>query len=397
MQTLSNINKYIIILLTFVLTISCVQKNSPVKHPKIIGPYVQMPGKDHAYIYWAENTNFLQKGVSFENLNSVDQIWTHHKQYIVATREAQESREIYYKIPGIGKGNFKFAPKDWSVPFNFVVFGDNKSWHTNQENSDEKYSKIIALVEEKKPEFIINTGDIVFEGRDYRDWEKFFEISGELMKNIPYFPVVGNHEESSEPLYNFFEFPNNKTYYSFNWGAAHFIVLNSSGFESLVERRKYPEIEWGKYTSSFMEKVEKPFFKEQLEWLISDLEGHKGFPYIFVAFHYPVYNTLDRKIENSFIINDDWKPLFKKYNVSAVFNGHNHHYHHVEDHGTHYLITAGAGAGIYSRKSELFPGEVKYAEDNHFILVSISSEESSFNVYNIDNEIIESFNINKRN
>lgn len=240
-------------------------QNQIEKLPKIIGPYVQMPGQSFVNIYWAVVENVVNKGMSYEKLEYVDYIVNHQKKYIIAPMEILQNkgREFFYSIPGIGEGKIRLAPKSFNESFDFIVIGDNKSWHTNQEGSDEKYSKLLSLIQNRNPEFIVNTGDIVFEGRDYRDWFVFFRISGELMRNVPYFPTIGNHEESSDPLFKFFEFPGNKSYYSFNWGQVHFIVLNSCGLAPMVERRKYPESEWKKYLNQF-EDIEKNFFNEQL-------------------------------------------------------------------------------------------------------------------------------------
>ena len=216
------------------------------------------------------------------------------------------------------------------------------------------------------------------------------------MRNVPYYPVVGNHEVSSQPLSDMFEFPDNKSYYSFNWGPVHFIVLNSCGFEALIERRKHPETQWATFLADFDDKVEKPFFGKQLEWFESDLELHKDYPFIFVAFHFPVFNTLKRNVDHAQIIRDDWVPLIEQYKISAVFNGHNHHYHHAIKNGIHYIITAGAGAGLHKRETPKFAEEVKYVLNNHFVLVNVSADSCKFEVINFENMVIDSFLIEKR-
>ncbi len=391
--------KNIIALVFLLLPIDLISQNiSRNIFPSVIGPYVQMTGTDHSYIYWAELSHTIKKGNSLDSLNTIVPVYVHKQHYLMPPIKSflAGKRKIAYKISGIGSGELKLAPKSRETSVKFAVFGDNKSWHTNYEGSDEKYRKLISLLIKKEPEFVVNTGDLVFEGRDYRDWVTFFNIGKPLMKNVPYFPVIGNHEESSKPLFDFFKFPDNRSYYSFNWGPIHFIVLNSSGMEARVERRQLPQTEWKEFLEQFNDTVELPFFRQQLSWLQSDLEQHKDFPFIFVSFHYPVFNTLNREFENEDIIQNDWLPLFKQHQVSAVFNGHNHHYHHALKDGIHYIITAGAGAGIYERSGSKVEHEVMYSEENHFVLASASPENCRFEILKLNNQLIESFTIQKR-
>ena len=297
------------------------ESDPSVGFPQTIGPYVQMVGTDHAFVHWAELRGLVKSGSSLENSDLTEPIYAHRKHYVQATKSVMAGRrDVPYELPGIGSGKFRLAPRSQDSTFSFAVFGDNKSWHTNGEGSDKHYTKLISRLRERKPEFVVNTGDLVFEGRDYRDWIPFFRISGNLMRHVPYFPVVGNHEESANPLFKFFHFPDGQSYYSFNWGQLHFIVLNSCGQEALVERRERPQTEWKNFLATFQDSVERPFFQEQLEWLKQDLESHKDFPFIMVSFHYPVFNTLPREHENADVIRDDWVPLLEEYRVSAVFN-----------------------------------------------------------------------------
>jgi len=357
-----------------------------------------MPGTDFAYLYWAELQHEIQTGSSSDSLSEYNYIYNHYKIYLRPPLKTilDNEREFYYNIPHLCDGIVRLAPYDMNSTFSFVVFGDNKSTH-KFDRYDESYQKILELAQEKDPDFLVNTGDIVFEGRDYRDWIKFFKISSNFMRTIPYFPTVGNHESSSKPLFKIFEFPGDKSYYSFNWGQIHFIVLNSCGLDPRLERRNYPETKWKQYLDEFDEKIKKPFFTNQLEWLKNDLESHKNYPFIFVSFHYPVFNSMDIEIENTDIILNDWFPLFKEYQISAVFNGHNHYYHHVLEDNIHFIITAGGGGGLYSRSDRKIPGEIKFAKEYHFIHVSAKPSSCIFTVHTINDEIIESYEINERN
>ena len=54
----------------------------------------------------------------------------------------------------------------------------------------------------------------------------FFDIEKNLLNKMAFFPALGNHERNSREFYELFQV-GATPYYSFDWGNAHFIVLNS--------------------------------------------------------------------------------------------------------------------------------------------------------------------------
>ena len=70
----------------------------------------------------------------------------------------------------------------------------------------------------------MHTGDLVAEGSDASLWPIFFDAERELLRKAAFFPALGNHERNAK---NYFDFMDAKPYYSFNWGSAHFTVINS--------------------------------------------------------------------------------------------------------------------------------------------------------------------------
>ena len=82
-------------------------------------------------------------------------------------------------------------------PFEFVVFGDTRSDHG-------AHRAVVAEIIRNNPDFVLNTGDLVNDGYCLDDWRAFFGIERNLMKNAPYMPVIGNHEENSPYYFSFF-------------------------------------------------------------------------------------------------------------------------------------------------------------------------------------------------
>ena len=56
--------------------------------------------------------------------------------------------------------------------------------------------------------------------------------------------------------------------------------------------------------------------------------------------------------------------LYDKYNVTAVFSGHDHIYYRTKRNNTSYIISAGAGAPIYNlkREKDAIDGDVYYGK-----------------------------------
>src|SRR6185369_1925561 len=125
-----------------------------------------------------------------------------------------------YDVAGqdAGKGSFQTAPTA-ATPYNFAVYGDTRTRH------DVHRSVMASLVKHGMPDFIVHTGDLVENGNDTVLWPIFFDIERDVLRHAAFFPVLGNHERNSRNYYEFFQAET--PYYSFNWGKAHFVLLNS--------------------------------------------------------------------------------------------------------------------------------------------------------------------------
>ena len=70
----------------------------------------------------------------------------------------------------------------------------------------------------------MHTGDLVANGGDTSLWPIFFDVERELLRNVAFYPSLGNHERNAG---NYYDFLGGRPYYSFDWGSAHFAVINS--------------------------------------------------------------------------------------------------------------------------------------------------------------------------
>lgn len=155
-----------------------------------------------------------------------------------------------------------------------------------------------------RPAFGLLAGDIVYPDGDSDDYDtNFMTPWRDLLINTCVWPALGNHDWGSNPETNFvreWSLPNNEHYYSFDYGNAHFIALDSKN-GSLHERT------------------------QQLAWLEQDLALQRGgAAWTFVYLHHPFMTcTYKGHLPE---LAQDLIPIFQQYEVDVVFTGHAHTY-----------------------------------------------------------------------
>lgn len=201
-------------------------------------------------------------------------------------------------------------------PFTFCIFGDTRSDSTAHQSV---VDKIVAI----KPNFVLHVGDYVNSGYSISDWNTFFNIEKNLMNSIVFMPTIGNHEYPFTTYFDIFHLPNNEKWYSFNYGNAHFVCLDTE--DSLTG--------------------------EQRVWLENDLwiaNIDTGINWIFVYFHRPPYSKSINGWQSNTLVRDAWCSLFEMYGVDLVINGQNHFYQRTNKiSGVTYIIAGGGGAPLY--------------------------------------------------
>ena len=265
-----------------------------------------------------------------------------------------------------GKGSFKTALQGAGA-YNFVVYGDSRTRH-------DVHRKVIQeLLKQGMPDFVVNTGDQTEDAADNSLWPMFFDIERELLRHAAFYPSLGNHEHNSRNYYDYFQAA--KPYYSFDWGNAHFTVINS---------------DLGNVGST---KVEKDaFWSEQTQWLEEDLKTHQNAAFRFVAGHHAPFTAVARRQgDNPHMIA--LVPMFEKYRVTAGLFGHDHNYQHYLKDGIHYLVSGGMGAPLYDVDKPPAGITQKVASIENFIKVSVEGAVAHVKVVAIDGSTLEAFDI----
>jgi phosphodiesterase/alkaline phosphatase D-like protein len=150
------------------------------------------------------------------------------------------------------------------------VYGDSKS-------NGKSRKKISECIAEKKPDIVLITGDVVTNGNNYEDWGRdFFEPANKLFANTPVYIAIGNHEKNAHWFYDFVSYPEQENYYSFDYGNAHFTIVDSN-------KADLKNIDTSDYCPG----------SPQYEWLKEDLKSSKC-DWKFVFLHHPPYSSAER-------------------------------------------------------------------------------------------------------
>ncbi len=346
------------------------------------GPYIQQMSTKSATICWST----LSSKPTLTDKNGKVKVISEYQQHSIELGRLEADTEYSYDIlnngTDEGKGTFRTFP-DKIKPYKFVVLGDTRSRH-------DIHTKIVNGIIQHDPLFVVNTGDMISNGRVIGDWEAFFKVNKELMRNTPYYPVLGNHEKDSPYYYDFFDLPNNERYYHFNVGDALFVILDSEG-EEISEPNYISDKNSGKFWKDHYEE----YFVTQKNWLENVLDLHKEAGFVFVFQHKPLYSIKKSRVKDTNKYREFWGDLFERHNVQVFMNGHDHHYHHAMKNGVHYITTAGGGAGLYATDAPQ-PETVKYSKIEHFVLININESDAVLNVIDIDGNEIDKITVNRR-
>ncbi|HWQ53896.1 MAG TPA: metallophosphoesterase [Bryobacteraceae bacterium] len=319
------------------------------------GPVVVNVGSRDATVVWVVQTSEAKLGLKPDQLTTTVPVLRAEK---VTYSGLKPGLTYHYDVLGqdSGKGSFQTAPSG-PAPFNFIVYGDTRSRH-------DMHQRIVDAMVKAGPEFVIHTGDLVADGANSEQWSRFFSIEKELLRRTVFFPVLGNHERNNPQYFEFFDMK--KPYYSFNWGSAHFALLDTGIVAA----------EWD----------------EQTRWLGADLERAAKADFRFVIFHEPPYTAV-KKRQSDGTRSRTLVPLLEKYKVHAVFSGHDHNYQrHVKD-GVQYIVTGGGGAPLYPVDGPIEGMTRKVVSTEHYVQVKVEGKTARLEAVALDGSVIEAFEI----
>ena len=223
-----------------------------------------------------------------------------------------EGERIYFSVgneqDGWSKtGSFKKKAKNGVVQV--LAFSDIQgSVEANYLQS--LHSAEIALDKVPDADFIISAGDNVDKEDNTHQWSWLLSHNENLFSNYVLVGASGNHEDGSFAMDTYLAAPGGELgscesgyYYSFDMESAHFIVLNTNDLSST-----------GKLSSAQSKWLERDLKNVENKWKIVIM--HKG-PYTAGS------HAFDDDVK---ALRTSLAPLFAKYGVSLVLEGHDHTY-----------------------------------------------------------------------
>lgn len=242
-----------------------------------------------------------------------------------------------------------------------MIYGDSRSNPTT-------HKKIVRTMMKHNPVAVFNTGDLVFSPKSKSNWQDFIDATSELRKTVPYYPIIGNHEKNTVELHKIFNLPEGKEWYQVNIEKISFLVLNSNtGFKIGSEQYKW---------------LEEKLIASQKEDLFT-----------IVLFHHPAFSSGTHKADSK-KARKTIVPLFEKYGVEAVFSGHVHFYERIVSNKINYITTGGGGAPIH-QIGTLSPKSLKVLRTYHFCELKMHENKLQINVFDSDNNLIDTFELNQ--
>ncbi len=289
-------------------------------------PYIQLPDTNSVMIAWRSKNKFkgrVEYGTSNETHPSVSEDSSVNKHTVVIDN-LQSNTKYFYRVYNDnnqvnGIDSFTTVKSADVNEISFLIWGDSGT------GSEAQY-KIANLLSKETSDFAIHTGDVSqSDGSEYNDI--YFKPYKELVNRMNIYTCIGNHDiyyDDAATYLNDFYLPSNnpsgtERYYSFSWGNAFFINMDSN--------------------------IDYSSGSPQYEFLISQLESARKqeAEWTFISYHHPAYCELWDAWAGEQNVRDYLLPLFEKYSVDMVLNGHTHGYERGILNGIYYIISGGGG------------------------------------------------------
>ncbi|MEE4194427.1 MAG: metallophosphoesterase [Anaerolineae bacterium] len=242
---------------------------------------------------------------------------------------------------------------------------------------DEVTRQFVAEMASADLDFVLHLGDVV----DETEWdvdpyasyaENFFTPFAPLLKQMPVYTVIGNHDYDADIRYNeepfyFTVFPAapqmaDRQYYSFTYNDIRFLFLDAMTL-------------WG-----------MPGRKAQEEWLAEQLADTETTTIILS--HIAPFSSSSVHPDDSAPFQNLWVPQFEGANVPLVLSGHFHHYERLNVNGITYIV-AGGGSQVTYALGQYLPESEVVQRVSHYVILELRAEEIHLSAIDVDGTIID--------
>ena len=249
----------------------------------------------------------------------------------------------------------------------FAVIGDNGTGDERQFSVGEQMTK---WYDRFQFPFVVMMGDNIYGSDRPQDFVKKFEspYKALLDKGVKFYASLGNHDSREQRFYKLYNMEG-KLYYTF--------------------KAPKEDVRFFALESTYMD-------QDQLKWLEDELTKSSE-KWKIAFFHHPLYSSAGTH-GSQLKLRAVLEPLFIKYNVSLVLNGHDHTYERIKPQNGILFFVEGSGGQL--RKGDLRKGSPLTAAGNDrdctFMLMEIDGDTLTYNTITGSGSLIDSGTFQRR-
>lgn len=271
-------------------------------------------------------------------------------------------------------------------PFRFIYVGDA------QNNIKSMWSRTIRAAYAKAPDarFIAHAGDLVAEGYDANLWGEWSDALGFISATVPSLPAPGNHDLhhapgssdakstlSVSPIWHMlFDLPDNGPdapelkgqSYFMDYQGTRFVVLDVNVFAN----------------EAFDSQAKQRVWDAQVIWLNKVLSNNPNH-WTIVVQHQPLYAMAKGRDYQE--MRAVLAPLYEKYGVDLVLQGHDHHYSRTHKIAQGRVVDPSAPGVIYTI-SVSGPKMYEVQEPNRKLMANVIEQTQCFQVIEVAPEAL---------
>lgn len=351
-------------------------------------PYLQHTTQTSTVIAWrteADSDALIEYGETALLGSVAGNANAREKGHAVELTGLRPATTYYYRVssggqPVTARESFTTAPTSTTSNFSFLAFGDSGTASTEQ-------LALGRLMAAEQADFAIHTGDVIYPygglGNAVGEYnDRFFRPYEGFLGRFPMFPVIGNHDLIAllgQPFKDVFYLPDNgssiarELYFSFEWGDAKFIALETTGL-FLVPLGDHAR--W----------LQDQIMNNQRKWLV-------------VYMHVPLYSCGSHG--DSAILKQVLGPLFENGRVDLVIAGHDHNYERTKPlkefnrdpayPGLVHVVTGGGGAGLRGVSPNSRTAVALRA--HHYMRFDVQGDTLTGKAIDVNGQVLDSFTV----
>jgi len=293
------------------------------------GPYLQQQTDDSIIVRWRTDIatdSVVRYGTDSATLSFSVAGTVNSTEHTVLVNGLADATRYFYSIgdnsstlAGDASYHFNTSPVPGTAANTRVwVIGDSGTANNEARAVRDAYKVWSAS---QAANFMLMLGDNAYnDGTDAEYQNAVFNTYPELLRQLPVWPTLGNHDghsadsaTQSGPYYEIFDLPTSaeagglasgtEAYYAFDYGNIHFVVLDSY-------------------------ETDRSVGGTMLQWLESDLATNDK-PWVIAFFHHPPYTKGSHNSDSEGRLIDmrqNALPILEAWGVDLVLGGHSHTY-----------------------------------------------------------------------